>query len=99
MHVTGLTSYSLTLPDDPSFPIGFGVTASSMEDVHALMESTGYDHHLRAKRLIVRKVVSPSDVEFKHVSTNSGPHVCCGVWYPALNAGFGAPTGRMGKPS
>jgi hypothetical protein len=97
MNVTGLISFWLAFPDDPTFPIGFGVTAWSVADAQSLLESNGYDFHLRAKRVLIREAVTPDAIDPKNVAPNSGPHVCRGVWYPALNVGFGAPIGRMGN--
>jgi hypothetical protein len=89
--MSSLKALWLSFPEDPEFPIGFGVTAHSLEDAMYLLEVNGYDFHRRAVRFEVREVVTPSDIDYDHVAVNSGPHVVRGVWYPALNIGFGAP--------
>jgi len=92
--MSGLTSFWLSFPEDPAFPLGFGVTAHSQADAFSLLEANGYDFHRRAKRVEVQVGATPSTVSAKHVAPNSGPHVVRGVWFPAYNVGFGAPAHR-----
>jgi hypothetical protein len=92
--MTKLTSFWFSFPEDPEFPRGFGVTARSQSDAEALLESQGYDFHRRARLVHVQADATPFNVDPKHVAPNSGPHVVRGIWYPALNIGFGALGGR-----
>ena len=89
--MSSLTSYWLTFPENPSFPIGFGVTAHSLDDALALLDANGYDFHRRATRVAILEGAVPSAIDYRHVAVNPGPHVVRGIWYPALNVGFGSP--------
>jgi hypothetical protein len=91
MATTGLQAYWFTFPENPGFPHGFGVTAWSLADAKALLEASGYDFHKQASRVEIKEGVTVADLDAKHVAVNMGPIVVRGVWYPALNIGFGAP--------
>ncbi|MEQ1865429.1 MAG: hypothetical protein ABL996_12380 [Micropepsaceae bacterium] len=93
MAVKLLKSYWLAFPDLPQAPFGMGVTARSLQDAFALLEANGYEYHRLTACLVVREVSSPDDIDKNNVSPNAGPIVVRGVWYPALNIGFGAPYG------
>ena len=89
----GLQTFWLTFPENPNFPMGFGVTAYSIADAYALLKANGYTFHELASRVEVREGITVGDTELSHVRANMGPIVTRGVWYPALNIGFGAPLG------
>ena len=91
MAQSELQTYWFSFPENPYFPIGLGVTAWSLSDAYAMLEANGYDYHKRASRLEVREGVMVTDLDQNHVVPNMGPIVVRGVWYPALNIGFGAP--------
>ena len=93
MKNSGLQAYWLSFPENENFPVGFGVTAHSLNDAYALLKANGYEFHERAKRVEVREGITVADLEFNHVRNNMGPIVTRGVWYPALSVGFGAPLG------
>jgi hypothetical protein len=93
MKSNDLHSYWLSFPEDKHFPVGFGVTAYSLDDAHALLKANGYDFHERASRVDVREGIAVAELDFDHVRKNMGPIVTRGIWYPALNIGFGAPCG------
>ena len=90
---SGLQSYWLKFPENETFPVGFGVTVYSLADAYALLEANGYEFHKQATRIGVREGITVAELEFSHVRQNMGPIVTRGVWYPALNIGFGAPLG------
>jgi hypothetical protein len=86
-----LIAFWVSFPKDPSFPLGFGVTAWSRSDALRLLEAQGYDFHLRASEIVFRDGITIDDVEHNHVRPNMGPMIFRGVWFPCLNIGFGAP--------
>src|SRR5262245_2956306 len=91
MATTGLNTYWFTFPENPEFPLGLGVTAWSRDDAKALLEANGYDFHTKASRVEIKEGVTVADLDAKHVVVNMGPIVVRGIWFPALNVGFGAP--------
>ena len=91
MRTVVLTAFWISFPEDKGFPLGFGVTAWSLEDAYRLLESHGYDFHREAKRVDVLRDVKTRDLDYDHVVENAGPIVIRGIWYPSLNTGFGAP--------
>lgn len=82
-------AFWLVFPDQPTVPLGIGVTARSVEDAFALLEQHGYRLH-RSGRVEVREDVTVADLDQEHVVPNMGPIVFRGIWYPCLNIGFGA---------
>ena len=91
MELSDLKTYWFSFPENPYFPIGLGVTAWSLSDAYALLEANGYDFHKHASRVEVREGITVADLDQMHVVGNMGPIVVRGIWYPALNIGFGAP--------
>ena len=85
----GLTPFWISFPDDPDFPMGFGVTGWSKEDAFQLLEEQGYDFHVRAWSVDAKAGIATEDLA-PHVRLNMGPIVVRGVWYPCFNVGFGA---------
>jgi hypothetical protein len=73
---------------DPSGPIGFGVTAWSVEDAIALIRDAGFS--IDSELAVIRENVMPREVDYNHVARNAGPAVFRGLWYPCLNIGWGA---------
>lgn len=69
-------------------PIGFGVTAWSLDDAFELIRE--YEYNIDADRAVVHRDVRPHEVDWWHVAPNSGPFVFRGIWYPCLNIGWGA---------
>jgi hypothetical protein len=88
--VDKLTAFWVSFPQDPSFPIGMGVTAWSETDACRLLDERGYDFHRRARQVDFRAVETIDEVGFD-VSRGAGPIVVRGIWYPCANVGFGAP--------
>jgi len=85
-----LSRYWITFPDDPSFPIGQGVTAYSPEDAFLLLIARGYDFHVRAKRVELREIQSFDDIDHKWIARVAGPLRLRGIWYPCFNIGIDA---------
>ena len=85
-----LSHYWITFPNDPSFPIGQGVTAYTPEDAFAILAERGYDFHIRAQRVEIREINSFDDIEKVDVARVSGPLSFRGIWYPCLNSGIDA---------
>ena len=75
-------------PADKNGPLGFGVTAWSLEDAISLIKEAGYTFDLA--KAFVRENVHPHEIDAAHIAPNSGPSVMRGVWYPCMNIGFGA---------
>jgi len=73
---------------DPRGPIGFGVTAWSIEDAFKLIKERGF--HIDEERAVIHEGVQPHEVDFDYIARNSGPASFRGIWYPALNIGWGA---------
>ncbi len=85
-----LSRYWITFPDDPSFPVGQGVTAYSSADAFSLLADRGYDFHVRAQRVEVREIQTFDDIDYEHVARVSGPLRFRGIWYPCFNVGIDA---------
>ena len=85
-----LTAYWLSYPADPSFPLGQGVTAHSVEDAYQLLEESGYTLHIEAKYVKIKENVTIDDLDRTNIVPNIGPLIMRGIWYPCLNIGFGA---------
>jgi len=77
---------------DPNGPIGFGVTAWSIEDAFTLIKERGF--RLDEGCAIVHQGVRPHEVTFAHVERNSGPASFRGIWYPCVNIGWEASGAR-----
>src|SRR4051812_12454403 len=86
---SGLFAYWFTFNDQPCGPIGFGVTAFSLEDAFSIMEGLGYTFH-RGAEMKVTEISSTTQLDQRNVVSNMGPIVLRGIWYPNLNIGFGA---------
>jgi len=79
---------------DPHGPLGYGVTAWSLEDAIGLIRLAGYSIDL--DEVTVSEDVHPHQVDDRHIAPNSGPSTFRGVWYPCLNIGWGA-SGTWGR--
>ena len=69
-------------------PLGFGVTAWSVEDAIRLLKAEGFDMPESLEQLQVQENVTFADLDHNHVVPNMGPMVMRGVWYPRCNLGF-----------
>jgi hypothetical protein len=83
-----LTPYWIRTPD-PTGPIGFGVTAFTLEDALNLIEGFGYGRYLPDDRgsLLVKEQVLATDLDASHVVPNMGPMSSRGLWYPFVALG------------
>lgn len=66
-------------------PIGYGVTAWSVEDAMQLLREAKLDIPEDLERLQIRENVAFADLDQNHVVPNMGPMVLRGVWYPRMN--------------
>ena len=68
-------------------PLGFGVTAWSLEDAIQLLGAEGFDICENLGQLQIRENVTFAELDQNHVVPNMGPMVMRGVWYPRRNLG------------
>jgi hypothetical protein len=85
MTATNGTTVSLLITfwiegNDPHGPIGFGVTAWSIEDAFTLIKERGF--RIDDACAVIHRGVQPHEVDFSHVKRNAGPAFFRGVWYP-----------------
>jgi hypothetical protein len=70
-------------------PIGFGVTARSIEDALGLILAAGYTRYLPtdASALDVTEGVRFAHITDPYVRSHMGPIVVRGLWYPFRSVG------------
>lgn len=68
----------------PHTPLGFGVTAWSLEDALGIIGALGYDRYLPAdlKGVEVRENITVTDLDQPALIANMGPINVRGLWYP-----------------
>jgi hypothetical protein len=83
MTESKLTVYWIESPF-PHAPLGFGVTAWSLDDALALIRAFDYGRYLPDDLGEVRitEGVSVAELDQPHVVANMGPIVVRGMWYP-----------------
>jgi hypothetical protein len=86
MSSSTLTSYWIDGPD-PKGPIGYGVTAFSLEDAFNIIMSLGYSLPENKKKIAYRIIRSVDEVPYSFVRRNSGPIVVRGLWAPFSRVG------------
>jgi hypothetical protein len=87
-----LETYWITFPKNPNLPMAIGVTAYSVADVFQLIEEQNISSWFTdASELSIRCGIRFEDIDIGHVSPNMGPMQLRGVWYPAMNIGYGSP--------
>jgi hypothetical protein len=69
------------------YPLGFGVTAYSLEDAIKIIKAWGYELPDDVGILSVREGVTVSALDEPHVVANMGPIVNRGMWYPFVGLG------------
>ena len=71
-------------------PLGFGVTARSLEDALQIIRAFGYGDFLPADRhgLEVVQPMTISALDQNHVAPNMGPTNVRGLWYPFVAVGI-----------
>ncbi len=84
-----LTPYWI-VPPAPHGPLGFGVTARSLDDALRIIRSLGFGCYLPddLNTLAVREGVTVADLDRPHVVAHMGPIVVRGMWYPFITVGM-----------
>ncbi len=84
----GLTAYWIKSPL-PHAPLGFGVTARSLDDAFAIIHALDYGRYLPddLDGLRVNEGITVADLDQPHVVANMGPIVVRGMWYPFVAVG------------
>src|SRR4051812_22302734 len=96
-----LTAYWIVPPPPPG-PLGFGITAWSLEDVLRIIRAMGYEMFLPEdlNELVVREGVTVAELDQGHVVPNMGPIAVRGLWFPFVAVGLPAwAEQRMGMMS
>ncbi|MGL5005545.1 MAG: hypothetical protein ACRDAM_21680, partial [Casimicrobium sp.] len=87
-----LETYWISFPADPNLPWGIGVTALSAADAFNLIEERNIGSwFIDASEVHIKKGVGIADLD-RNVVPNIGPLQFYGIWYPAMNIGFGSPS-------
>lgn len=83
-----LTAYWIESPT-PHAPLGFGVTARSLEDALAIIRTFGYAKYLAddIASLRITAGITIADLDQPHVIASMGPIVARGLWYPFVGVG------------
>jgi hypothetical protein len=72
----------------PAAPLGFGVTARSLEDAIAIIRAMGYVDYLPNDLADLRITAGIAFDELDpHVAHNMGPMAVRGMWYPFMAIG------------
>ena len=84
----GLKTFWIKSPS-PHAPLGFGVTACSLDDALAIIKALGYGQDLPDDLAGVRikEGVKVAELEPSHVVANMGPIAVRGMWYPFVSVG------------
>ena len=85
-----LTAYWISIPDEPGFSFGFGVTAFTVEDAFNLLAERGCDFHVCASRADVCEIQDVAAIEYEHIRVNMGLILFRRSWYPCFNVGIDA---------
>jgi hypothetical protein len=77
------------VPPSRHGPLGFGVTAHSLDDALQIIRAFDFDRYLPQDldTLAVREGVTIADLDQPHVVANMGPIVVRGMWYPFVAVG------------
>ena len=68
-------------------PLGYGVTAYSLDDAFNIIRGSGYELPEDLDILMVTEGVRVDDLEHDYVRTHMGPIVVRGLWYPCRRVG------------
>ncbi len=84
-----LTAYWIESPNRGG-PLGFGVTAHSIDDALGIIRFFGYTNYLPADLASLKIIegVRYHDLEANHIRPNMGPIVVRGMWYPFVRLGM-----------
>jgi hypothetical protein len=89
MEITELTPYWIKSPF-PHAPLGFGVTARSLDEALLIIEALDYGRYLPDDRSTLRVTagITVSRLGEPHVVANMGPIAVRGMWYPFVVVGM-----------
>ena len=76
------------VPPDPHGPLGFGVTAFSLDEGLQIIRDAGYLLPENTALLRVEENVKVNEIDEPHVVKNMGPIVVRGIWYPFSRIGI-----------
>lgn len=84
-----LTAYWIKSPY-PRAPLGFGVTARSLDDALAILCGSGYRSLLPNDfgDLQITEGIAVAELDQFHVVPNMGPIAVRGMWYPFVAVGL-----------
>lgn len=85
-----LTAFGFVPPSSHG-PLGFGVTAHSLDDALAVIRRAGFGDYLPEDvgSLRIAEGVGVAELEHPHVREHMGPIVVRGLWYPFVRVGNG----------
>ena len=86
MSESPLTSFWIKGPDRWG-PLGYGVTAFTIEDAWEIIERAGYSLPEEKQNLKYRTVRSVDDLSDEYVRKKAGPMIFRGIWYPFTRIG------------
>ncbi len=88
-RVSALIAYWIVSPR-PHAPLGFGVTARSLDDALAIIRALDYGRFLPddVGTIRVTENVRFADLDRGHIVPNMGPIVTRGMWYPFVALGL-----------
>ena len=81
-----LTSYWIVTAR-PHDPLGYGVTAYSLDDAFQIIRDFGYELPEDPAMLRITEGVRVGDLQRDYVRTHMGPIVVRGLWYPFRRIG------------
>jgi hypothetical protein len=86
--MAGLTAYWIQAPL-PHAPLGFGVTARSLDDALSIIRALDYGRYLLDDLTSMRitEGITVAELDQPHVVANMGPIVVRGMWYPFVAVG------------
>jgi hypothetical protein len=87
MFDSALTPFWIVPPGDYG-PLGYGVTAFSLDHALRIIEDAGYDPPVERNTLRIIKGIKVNDLDHSHVVCNMGPIVVRGIWYPLVKVGL-----------
>ena len=88
MTTDGLIAYWI-VPPNKNGPLGFGVTARSLDDALEIIQGMRYEEFLPSDRaaLHIVKGVSVAQLDQWNVVPRMGPIAVRGMWYPFITTG------------
>jgi hypothetical protein len=88
MAEAGLTAFWIKSPF-PHAPLGFGVTAWSLDDALGIIAALDYGRYLPddLAGVQVREGITVAELDQPHVVANMGPIAVRGMWYPFVAVG------------